>query len=100
MLGILLFIMPKYTIANILGHQKTNNEFYTPQNKLLLISLKKLIYQKIRLFGVYLIKLIVNLLLSLKKHNYKVIYSHIDNGQDFYNYEPDEYYSLLNKLDI
>lgn len=30
-----------------------------------------------------------------KKNNYKVIYSHIDNNQDFFTYEPEEYYDII-----
>lgn len=31
----------------------------------------------------------------LKENGYKVIYSHIDNGQDFYTYEPDEHWDCI-----
>lgn len=31
----------------------------------------------------------------LKTNGYKVIYSHIDDGKDFFNYEPSEKYDLI-----
>lgn len=31
----------------------------------------------------------------LKEKGFKVIYSHIENGQDFYNYEPSENYDII-----
>lgn len=36
-----------------------------------------------------------NFVIVLKSLGYKVIYSHIDNGQDFYKYEPIENYDLI-----
>lgn len=31
----------------------------------------------------------------LNQNGYKVIFSHIENGQDFYTYEPDEHYDCI-----
>jgi len=31
----------------------------------------------------------------LQENNFKVVFSHIDNGQDFYNYEPEEWDLIL-----
>lgn len=31
----------------------------------------------------------------LKRQGYKVLYSHIDNEQDFYNYEPKQHYDII-----
>lgn len=91
--------MPKYTIANILGHQKSNNEFYTPKQTVIDL-IKKINLPKNKIIWCPFDKANSEFVIEFKKRNYKVIYSHIDNGQDFYNYEPDKYYSLLNKLDI
>ena len=32
---------------------------------------------------------------QIKANGNKVIYSHIDNGQDFFTYEPDEHYDII-----
>lgn len=36
-----------------------------------------------------------NFVRVLREYGYKVINSHIDYGQDFYNYEPQEHYDLI-----
>lgn len=86
--------MPKYTIANILGHQKSNNEFYTPKQTVIDL-IEKIKLPKNKIIWCPFDKSNSEFVIEFKKHNYKVIYSHIDNDQDFYNYEPDEHWDII-----
>lgn len=76
----------KYSIRNILGYQKSNDEFYTSEE-----TVKKLIK---------VLKLPKNTTIWCPfdmqesefvrqfSKKYNVIASHIENGQDFYEYSP------------
>lgn len=83
-----------YDIRNILGFQKTNNEFYTPIEPILeLIKILKIPKQKV--IWCPFDKDDSNFVLLLKEHGYKVINSHIDYGQDFFNYQPNEKFDVI-----
>ncbi|ATZ20831.1 hypothetical protein CG007_01625 [Mesoplasma entomophilum] len=84
-----------YNIRNILGLQrKNNNEFYTPKEpiieliKILKIPKNKVIWCPFDTEKSEFVKV-------LKENGYKVIFSHIDNGKDFYEYEPNEKWDLI-----
>ena len=82
-----------YSIRNILGHQKSNDEFYTsketvekllkilklPKNVVIWCPFDKPESEFVRQFS----------------KTYDVIASHIDNGQDFYKYCPKRKWDLI-----
>lgn len=75
--------------------QKTNNEFYTPSytveeliNDILSIPKNKIIWCPFDTKDSNFVKVFTKL-------GYKVIYSHIETGQDFYKYEPKEKWDVL-----
>ncbi len=84
----------QYCVSNILGKQKPNNEFYTPSApiinliKKLNIPKNKVIWCPFDLGDSEFVKQLTN-------YGYKVIYSHIKNGQDFYKYEPNEHWDVI-----
>lgn len=51
--------------------------------------------QKNTQYGVRLIKKYLNMCKYLNGGGYKVIFSHIDDGKDFFTYEPDEHYDCI-----
>ena len=82
-----------YSIRNILGYQKSNDEFYTSKE-----TVEKLLK---------ILKLPKNVVIwcPFDKHEsefvrqfsktYDIIASHIDNGQDFYKYCPKRKWDLI-----
>ena len=64
--------MPKYTIANILGHQKSNNEFYTPKQTVIDL-IKKINLPKNKIIWCPFDKANSEFVIEFKKRNYKVI---------------------------
>jgi hypothetical protein len=87
--------MSNYSIKNILGCQKPNdNEWYTPEQPIKdLIELLNL--PKSTVIWCPFDKEQSNFVKLFKEHGYKVIYSHIDNEQDFFNYEPKEKWDII-----
>ena len=83
----------KYSIRNILGYQKSNDEFYTSEE-----TVKKLIK---------VLKLPKNTTIWCPfdmqesefvrqfSKKYNVIASHLENGQDFYKYSPKRKWNLI-----
>lgn len=83
----------KYSIRNILGFQKSNDEFYTsketvekllkviklPQNTVIWCPFDKENSEFVKQFS--------------KK--YKVIFSHKDDGKDFYEFKPKKHWDLI-----
>lgn len=75
-----------YSIRNILGFQKPNDEFYTSKDtvqqliKILKLPKDFIIWCPFDTPDSQFVK-------ELSKH-WKVVYSHISNGQNFYEYEP------------
>lgn len=84
----------KYNIRNILGFQKSNNEFYTPEEPIINL-LEILQIPKSKVIWCPFDKKESNFVKILQANNYKVIYSHIDDGCDFFNYEPKQKYDLI-----
>lgn len=76
-----------YNIRNILGFQKKNDEFYTPKHiveellKIIKISKNKIIWCPFDTEESNFVKVFT-------KKGYKVIFSHIKEGKDFYKYQP------------
>lgn len=79
----------EYNIKNILSNQTPNDEYYTQPE-----TVKELV-EMLDLPDDYIIwcpfdKENSEFVKQLSK-KWKVVYSHIDNGQDFYNYEPEKW---------
>lgn len=83
-----------YNVRNILGYQKPNDEFYTPKEPIInLINLLNIPKNKIIWcpFDTNNSEFVI----QLRNFGYTVINSHINEGKDFYNYEPNEHYDLI-----
>lgn len=81
---------------NILYSKGKNDEFYTP-----LYAVKPIVDYILKLKGTQLTvwcpfdKDDSNFVKYLKEKGFNVLNSHIDNGQDFYSYEPEKYDIIL-----
>lgn len=80
----------KSLVKKILSNQSTNNEWYTPKEPIINL-LNKLNLPKDKIIWCPFDTQESNFVKVLQENNYQVIYSHINNGQDFYNYEPEKY---------
>lgn len=80
----------EYNIKNILGNQKTNNEYYTPKQTVIDL-IQKINLPKNKIIWCPFDKGDSEFVIEFRKAGYKVIHSHIDNGEDFYTYTPNEH---------
>jgi len=79
-----------------LGFQKPkNNEFYTPEEPIWELVKNIIRIPKNKVIWCPFDTEESNFVKILKELGYKVINSHINNGQDFYHYEPKEKWDLI-----
>lgn len=84
----------EYNIKNILGNQKTNNEYYTPKQTVIDL-IEKIKLPKNKIIWCPFDKGDSEFVIEFRKAGYKVIHSHIDNGEDFYTYTPNEHWDII-----
>ncbi|ATZ17137.1 sugar-phosphate nucleotidyltransferase [Williamsoniiplasma luminosum] len=85
----------KYNIRNILGLQKSNNEFYTPEEPIIDLLDNFLNIPKSKIIWCPFDTEDSEFVKQLKHRGYKIISSHIENGKDFYEYEPNEEWDMI-----
>ena len=78
-----------YSIRNILGNQKKNNEFFTSSETI--EDLLKIIHIKENAIIWCPFDTNESQFVKILSKKYKVIASHINEGKDFYNYEPEKW---------